>query len=85
MERVVEGLTPTQHARFVFQPQPSSFQQLERLAIVDRNIAYADRSRAKPVLEVMIAVVELPSEHGEHGGAGEKTSNFNHADHSFTI
>jgi len=39
----------------------SSFRQLERLAIVDRNIAYADRSRAETATEVTIAVVESPT------------------------
>jgi hypothetical protein len=43
VERVVEGLTPTQRAHFFSQPPPSSFRQLERFAIVDRNITYADR------------------------------------------
>jgi hypothetical protein len=43
VERIVEGLTPTQCARFVFQAPPSTFLQLEQLAIVDRNIAYAIR------------------------------------------
>ena len=36
VERVVEGLTPTKRARFVFQPPPSSFRHLELLAIVRR-------------------------------------------------
>jgi len=72
VERAVEGLTPTQRARFVFQSPPSSFRQLERLAIVDRNIAYADRSRAEPAPEVTIAVVESPTGHGEPGESGSK-------------
>jgi hypothetical protein len=37
--RIVEGFTPTQRARFVFQVPPSSLLQLEQLAVVDRNIA----------------------------------------------
>jgi len=65
VERVVEGLTPTQRAHFVFQSPPSSVRQLVRLAIVDRNIAYADRSRAEPAPEVTIAVVESPTGYGE--------------------
>jgi hypothetical protein len=39
LERILEGLTPIQRARFVFQAQASSCQQLEKLAMVDRNIA----------------------------------------------
>ena len=74
VERVVEGLTPTQRAPFVFQPPPSSFPQLERLAIADRNIAYADRTRAGPAPEVMVVVIESPSEHGEPVGSGNKRS-----------
>jgi len=71
VERVVEGLTSTQRARFVFQPPPSSFRELERLAIVHRNIAYADRSRAEPAPEATIAV-EPPTERAEPGGSGNK-------------
>jgi len=72
VERVLEGLTPTQRARFIFQSPLSSFRQLERLAIVDRNIAYADRSRVEPAPEVTIAVVESPTGHGELGQSGNK-------------
>jgi hypothetical protein len=42
VERIIEGLTPNQRARFVFQGPPNSFQQLEHLVVVDRNIAFAD-------------------------------------------
>jgi len=42
LERIVEGLTPIQTCWF-FQAPPSSFLQLEKLAMVDRNIAYADQ------------------------------------------
>ena len=58
VERIVEGLAPTQRARFVFQVPPSSFRQLEQLAIVDRNIAYADQTRTLPSTEVTVGVVE---------------------------
>jgi hypothetical protein len=47
--RIVEGLTPTQRARFVFQPPPNNYAQLEQLVILDRNIAYADVVREVPV------------------------------------
>jgi hypothetical protein len=39
--RIVEGLTPVQRSRFVFQVPQSTYLQLEQLAVVDRNIAYA--------------------------------------------
>jgi hypothetical protein len=47
--RIVEGLTPTQPARFVFQAPPTSYAQLEQLVIVDRNITYADAVPEVPV------------------------------------
>ena len=50
--RIVQGLNPVQRARFVFQALPSTFAQLEQLAVVDRNVTYADSTRAKrPVAE----------------------------------
>jgi hypothetical protein len=45
VQRIVEGLTPIQRARFVFQDLPSTFVQLEQLIVVDRNITYADKTR----------------------------------------
>ena len=39
---------------------------------MDRNVAYADRSRTEPAPEVMIAVVESPTGHGEPGKSGNK-------------
>ena len=53
---------PTQHSRFIFQLPPSSFEHLEQLAIVERNIAYADRLREEQVSEVQIAAIESVSE-----------------------
>ena len=48
--RIVQGLNPIQRARFVFQASPSTFAQLEQLAVVDRNVTYADSTRAnRPV------------------------------------
>ena len=72
VQRVVEGLTPIQRACFIFQPPPSSLRQLERLAIVDRNSAYADRSRAEPAPDVTIALVESPTGRGEPGESRNK-------------
>jgi hypothetical protein len=46
--RIVEGLTPTQRARFVFQPLPSTFHQLEQFVVLDRNLTYADAMRHAP-------------------------------------
>jgi hypothetical protein len=43
--RIVEGLTPDQRARFLFQEIPTTFHQLEKLAVVDRNVMYADQTR----------------------------------------
>jgi hypothetical protein len=43
--RIVEGLTPVQRARFVFQTAPSTFAHLDQMAVLDRNIAYADSTR----------------------------------------
>jgi hypothetical protein len=62
VQRIIDGLTPTQHSRFIFQLPPSSFEHLEQLAIVERNIAYADRSREEQVSEVQIAAIESVSE-----------------------
>jgi len=63
VERIVEGLTPTQHVRFVFQAPPSSLLQLEQLAVVDRNIAYADQTRTVQSTAVTVGVVESHPEH----------------------
>jgi hypothetical protein len=35
----------------VFQGPPNSFQQLEHLVVVDRNIAFADKTRQTAVVE----------------------------------
>jgi hypothetical protein len=43
--RIVEGLTPIQRARFVFQTLPTKFVHLEQLAVLDRNVTYADQTR----------------------------------------
>jgi hypothetical protein len=43
VERIVGGLTSTQRARFVFQAPPSTFLQFEQLALMDRNVTYADQ------------------------------------------
>jgi hypothetical protein len=56
--RIVEGFTSAQRARFDFQAPPSSLLQLEQLAVVDRNIAYADRTRTIPSTAVTVGAVE---------------------------
>ena len=71
VERVVEGHTHTQRARFVFHSPPSSFRQLEQSAIVYMNIAYVDRSRTEPAPAVAIGVVESPTRHGDPRRVGE--------------
>jgi hypothetical protein len=48
VRRILEGLTPTQRARLVFQAPPSTLEKLEQLSVVDRNIAYADSTRPQP-------------------------------------
>jgi hypothetical protein len=45
VNRILEGLTMTQIARFVFQAPPKNFEQLEHLVVVDRNMAYAEGTR----------------------------------------
>jgi hypothetical protein len=45
VERILEGLTPNQRARLVFQGPPNSFKQFEHLVVVDHNIAFADNTR----------------------------------------
>jgi hypothetical protein len=42
---IVEGLHPEQRSRFVFQQGPQNFEDLDQLAILDQNLAFADRSR----------------------------------------
>jgi hypothetical protein len=45
VEKIIEGLTPNQRARFVFQGPTNSFKQLEHLMVVGRNIIFADNTR----------------------------------------
>jgi hypothetical protein len=58
LERIIEGFTPAQRARFVFQAPPSSLLQLEQLAVVDQNIPYADRTGTVQSTAVTVGVVE---------------------------
>jgi hypothetical protein len=73
VQRIIEGLSPTQHSRFIFQLPPSSFEELEQLAIVERNIANADRLREEQVSEVQIAAIESVSELCETVGSGRRS------------
>jgi hypothetical protein len=57
VERIVEGFTPAQLARFVFQAPPSLV-QLEHLAVVDRNIAHADRTRTIQPTAMTVGMVD---------------------------
>jgi hypothetical protein len=52
VQRIVEGITPEQRARFIFQPRPSSFQHVKDLIIADRNMAYGDQTRKGPRVQV---------------------------------
>ena len=73
VQRIIEGLTPTQRSRFIFQLPPSSFAQLEQLAIVEQNIAYGDRLREEQVPGVQVAAIESVSEHVETEGSGRRS------------
>jgi hypothetical protein len=54
---IVEGFTPAQRARFVFQAPPSLV-QLEHFAVVDRNIVYTDRTRTVQPTAVTVGMVD---------------------------
>jgi hypothetical protein len=41
--RIIEGLTQAQRVRFVFEARPTSFADLERLVVLDRNLACAEQ------------------------------------------
>jgi hypothetical protein len=56
--RIVEGLTPSQRARFVFQASPNNFQDFEQLVVLDRNITYAEKTRKIPAATVRVNAVE---------------------------
>jgi hypothetical protein len=45
VNNIVEGLAPAQHSRFVFQKLPTSFGELDRLAVLDQNFVFADHLR----------------------------------------
>jgi len=42
-KRILEGLTTSQRARFVFQSAPTNLQELERLFVIDRNRSYMEQ------------------------------------------
>jgi hypothetical protein len=58
VERILEALTPTQLACFVYQAPTSTFLQLEKLAVVGRNIKYADHTRKPRSTSVTVSAVE---------------------------
>lgn len=41
----VEGLSPTQRSRFVFQKAPTNFSDLDRSAVLDQNFAFTNQLR----------------------------------------
>jgi hypothetical protein len=43
--RIVSGLHPIQRVRFCFQALPTTFAQLEQLAVLDRSEMYLDQMR----------------------------------------
>jgi hypothetical protein len=57
-EQIIEGLTPTQHSRFVFQAPFSTFLLLEQLTVLDRNIAYLGQVRNLRSAKVTVSAVE---------------------------
>jgi hypothetical protein len=67
--RIVEGLTPEQRARFLFQEIPTTFQQLEKLAVVDRNVMYADQMRRGEV---------APTTREANAASDKRTGNIGH-------
>lgn len=44
---ILEGLSPGQRTRFVFQPCPDSLEALDRICVHDQNISFADQSRSR--------------------------------------
>jgi len=61
--RIVEGFPSNQHARLIFQSPPSSFEQLEQLAAVDRNISFVDNYRKSLVASTTTNAVQLQQGH----------------------
>ena len=60
VSNIIEGLSPTQRSRFVFQKYPTSFTDLDRLAILDQNFAFADQLRqAKPEASSTVVLLEV--------------------------
>jgi hypothetical protein len=60
VQRILKGLTPNHRVRFVFQAPPRSFQQLEHLVMVDREITVADQMR-QPVAAARKDIVVQPT------------------------
>jgi hypothetical protein len=58
VERIIEGLTANQRARFEFQGPPKSFKQLEHLVVVDRIITFADNTRQPVAVDRRHEVVQ---------------------------
>jgi len=57
--RIVERFTSNQRARLIFQSHPSTFEQLEQLAAVDRNIYFVDNYRKSRVASTTTNAVQL--------------------------
>jgi hypothetical protein len=47
VSNIVEGLSPTQRSRFVFQLPPDNLGALDRLCVYDQNIFFSDKLRSK--------------------------------------
>jgi hypothetical protein len=61
--RIVDGFSPTQKARFVFQNTPVSFPQLEKLNIVFKNATYADWIRGEQIPKVEVRSAQTHYNH----------------------
>jgi len=62
--RIVEGFTSNQSNRLTFQSPPSTFEQLEQLAAVDRNIYFADNYPKSRVASTTTNAAQRQQGHG---------------------
>jgi hypothetical protein len=74
VSRILEGLTPTQRARFVFQAPPNNFKKLEQLAVVDRNIPYSDETPTHLVAAARVNAVPRLRRQGSYPFHGVKAN-----------
>ena len=70
VETIVEGFMCAQCTRFVFQAPPSSFRQLQQLAVVGWNIVYVDQTRVSLSTAVTVGIVESHHNYPDPRSAG---------------